>query len=67
MSSPGFVPASPNTEAQSKNDRGGRDKPGYDRGERPRSAGYAFDKRFSAENLSRKPSRLRTPGPAAEM
>jgi hypothetical protein len=27
----GFVPASPDVEAKSKNNRGGRDKPGHDR------------------------------------
>src|SRR5258708_19929183 len=29
-----LAPATPNVEAPSKNDRGGRDKPGHDRGER---------------------------------
>jgi len=31
----GLVPATPNVEAQSNNNRGGRDKPGHDREERP--------------------------------
>jgi hypothetical protein len=34
-SSPGLSPAIENVEAQSKNNRGGRDKPGHDRGEVP--------------------------------
>jgi hypothetical protein len=29
----GFVPATLNVEARSKNNRGGRDEPGHDRGE----------------------------------
>ena len=31
----GLVPATPNVEPRSKNNRGGRDKPGHDRDERP--------------------------------
>jgi len=32
----GLVPATPNVEAQSKNNRGGRDKPGHDAGRHAR-------------------------------
>jgi hypothetical protein len=34
----GLVPAPPNMSAQSKNNRGGRDKPGHDTGKRPGAA-----------------------------